>query len=305
MRLCGAMREVSLENILTDFKKQIKEAVLLNNSTIPKFSNLTNNQTDTLHKLKNSNNFIILPVDKNLGPTIINRSDYIKQALSEHLLMPDYQQLSKEEALYQTENTKKKLLEPLLFHKHSLSQAELNVFNRSFKKHHRIPIFYGMPKVHKSPLKLRPAVSCINSFNAIFSIWLDFRMKQLLHLVPSYIRDSKALLNDMKTIHIPKNAKIFTVYAMAMYTNIDTTTGVTLISNLINTNKEKIPLNFPTELFLLVLESIMNTNIFTFGDTFWHQQNRTAIGTQLTPYIRSYPSDTMKTRQSYTHSVTT
>jgi hypothetical protein len=95
------------------------------------------------------------------------------------------------------------------------------------------------------------------------------------------------------------------VYATAMYTNIDTTTGVTLISNLINTNKEKIPLNFPTELFLLVLESIMNTNIFTFGDTFWHQQNRTAIGTQLTPYIRSYPSDTMKTRQSYTHSVTT
>jgi hypothetical protein len=181
------------------------------------------------------------------------------------------------------ENTKKKLLEALLFHKHSLSQAELNFFYRSFKKHHRIPIFYGMPKVHKSPLKLRPVVSCINSFNAIIIIWLDFRMKQLLHLIPSYIKDSKALLNDLKTIHIPTNAKIFTADATAMYTNIDTTTGVTSISNLINTNKEKIPLNFPTELFLLVLESIMNTNIFTFGDTFWHQRNGTAMGTPAAP----------------------
>ncbi len=180
------------------------------------------------------------------------------------------------------EDTKKRLLEALLLHKHSLSQAELNFFNRSFKKHHHIPIFYGMPKVHKSPLKLRPVVSCV-SFNAIFSIWLDFRMKQLLHLVPSYNRDSKALLNELKTIHIPPNAKIFTADAMAMYTNIDTTTGVTSIRNLIHTNAEKNPLNFPTDLFLLVLETIINTNIFTFGDTFWHQLNGTAMGTPATP----------------------
>jgi hypothetical protein len=67
-------------------------------------------------------------------------------------------------------------------------------------------------------------------------------MKQLLHLIPSYIQDSKALLNELKTINIPPNAKIFTADATAMYINIDTTTGVTSIRNSIHANANIIPL---------------------------------------------------------------
>ncbi len=39
-------------------------------------------------------------------------------------------------------------------------------------------------------MKLRLVVSCINSFPAIFSTstWLNFKMKQLLHLIPSYVK---------------------------------------------------------------------------------------------------------------------
>jgi len=68
------------------------------------------------------------------------------------------------------EETRNKLLEAFQLHEDTpYHQLYSTFFSRSFKGHHHNPIFYSMPKVHKSPLKLRQVVSCVNSFNAIFS----------------------------------------------------------------------------------------------------------------------------------------
>jgi hypothetical protein len=90
-----------------------------------------------------------------------------------------------------------------------------------------------MPKVHKQPLNLRPMVSCVNSFPAIFSKWLDNKMKRLLHLVPSYIKDSTDLLKELQNLNIPPGAKLFTADAIAMHTNINTETGINAIENIL------------------------------------------------------------------------
>jgi len=111
-------------------------------------------------------------------------------------------------------------------YKNKLSQAEVNYYKRSVTGFHRNPIFYSMPKVHKSQLSFRPVVSCINSFPSIFSTWLDFHMKQLLEFFPSYIKDSRSLISELKTLNIPPVAKLFTVVATAMYKNIDVDTGL-------------------------------------------------------------------------------
>jgi hypothetical protein len=86
-----------------------------------------------------------------------------------------------------------------------------------------------MPKAHKSPMVLHPVVSCIKSISSVFSTWFDFRMKQLLQFVPSYLKDSASLLTELKTLNIPPNAKLFTADATGMYTNIDTVVRVSAI----------------------------------------------------------------------------
>jgi hypothetical protein len=40
-----------------------------------------------------------------------------------------------------------------------------------------------------------------------------------------------------------------------------------------------LPANYPKELVLDILESIMNNNIFMFGDTLWLQTSGTTMGT--------------------------
>jgi protein subunit release factor A len=57
-------------------------------------------------------------------------------------------------------------------------------------------------------------------------------MKDLLFLIPSYIKDSKDLLTEIKQMTLPQNAKLFTADALVMYTNIDTNTGITAFENL-------------------------------------------------------------------------
>jgi hypothetical protein len=77
-----------------------------------------------------------------------------------------------------------------------LSDSELTYFKQSLTSHYRIPIFFGLPKVHKTPVSLRPIVSTTNSLLAVFSTWLDFKMKELLPYVKSYI---KTLLQSYKS----------------------------------------------------------------------------------------------------------
>jgi hypothetical protein len=66
-----------------------------------------------------------------------------------------------------------------------------------------------------------------------------------------------------------------------MYTNIDTNTGLNAIEKFINSNRNQLPTNFPTELFLETLKLVMNNNIFTFGDSYWIQLSGTAMGTPV------------------------
>jgi hypothetical protein len=244
-----------------------------------KLSNLTPLQAKTLKELKENDSIIIKPTDKNLGPALMNREDYIKQILQEHLVSDDYLQLTQTEANYKMETLKNTLKTTIDSSLHLLSKAEVTYFKRSLQIQHHLPVFYGLPKVYKTPISLRPVVSCINSLLSVFSTWLDYKMKTLLPLIQSYTKNSTDVIQDLKNLHLPKDALIFTADAKSMYTNIDTTTGVNTFKEFLTTNSDKLQKEFPTLLFLRILEIVMRNNIFSFGETYWLQLTGTAMGT--------------------------
>jgi len=211
----------------------------------------------------------------------MDTTEYIKQALQEHLLTNTYKQLSEMEAKNRMIHLKEILKNLVATHSKSLSKPELTYFQRSLQSFHRLPIFYGLPKVHKNPVTLRPVVSTSGSLLAIFSTWLDYKMKELLPLVQSYVKNSFNTITELKNLQIPKNALLFSADATSMYTNIDTTTGISAVKDFILTNKDKIPNDFPTNLFLYILNLVMENNIFTFANTYWWQLTGTAMGTPV------------------------
>jgi hypothetical protein len=78
-------------------------------------------------------------------------------------------------------------------------------------------------------------------------------MKELLPLVQSYTKNSASTIEELKTLHIPENALLFSADATSMYTNIDTSTGIAAISDFIHSNRANISTNFPIDLFLQIL----------------------------------------------------
>jgi hypothetical protein len=229
--------------------------------------------------LKNNKDIIIKPTDKNLGPAVMDTSEYVHQILTEHLLTSDYRQLSQLETENRMDQLRKDLNNLINDNTQNISQSEITYFKRSLSSCFRLPIFYGLPKVHKTPVSLRPVVSTTNSLLAVFSTWLDFKMKALLPLIKSHIHNSIKVIQALKNIQIPENALLFLADAVSMYTSIDTHTGVSSIRDFLDSNKEQIPESFPTTLFLQILETVMNNDIFSFADTFWHQLSGTAMGT--------------------------
>jgi hypothetical protein len=176
---------ILVEDRITEFEKLLKakqqELEIKNqNSTL---LNLTSLQKSALIKLRKNSNIIIKPTDKNLGLAVMDAETYTKQILQDHLLTNNYQQLSNAEAQQRYNTVQKALKNLITSNRDTISKPELTYFQRSFKQRHRLPIFYGLPKVHKHPITLRPVVSSVNSFMSVFSNWLDFKMKELLPLV--------------------------------------------------------------------------------------------------------------------------
>jgi hypothetical protein len=66
-----------------------------------------------------------------------------------------------------------------------------------------------------------------------------------------------------------------------MYTNIDSTIGLTAIKDFLDMNKNYISQDFPKELFLQILQLVMENNIFSFSNTYWLQLTGTAMGTPV------------------------
>ena len=145
----------------------------------------------------------------------MNKTAYIRQVLTEHLLSDTYRRLTTVEAKNQMETARSTLKTLISNNQDQLSKAEVTYFQQSLKLQHRLPIFYGLPKVHKSPVTLWPVVS-INSLLAVFSNWLDYKLKELLPYIKSYIKDSSTVIKELKELAIPDNALLFSADATSL-----------------------------------------------------------------------------------------
>ncbi len=274
---------LNIEEKITEFEKilKAKQLQLIKKHKNLNLTNLTPQQRTVLNQLQCNHEVVIKPTDKNLGPAAMDVESYIRQILKEHLLTNAYKQLTLTEATERMESIKSTLKIIISANQDKLSSTEATYFQRSFKSNHRLPILYGLPKVHKTPITLRPVVSSVNSFLSIFSNWLDFRMKQLLPYVKSHIKNSIDVIKDLKNLNLPKNALLFSADAKSMYTNIDTATGIQSVKEFIQCNQDFIPADFPSSLFLQVLQTVMENNIFSFENTTWLQLSGTAMGTPV------------------------
>jgi hypothetical protein len=142
--------------------------------------------------------------------------------------------------------------------------------------------FYILPKVHKTPWKTRPVISQSGCLLENLSKWLDSELQRVVHLCPSYFKDSWELLDLLKSLDtLPEDAYIFSADAVGMYSNIDTDLGLSTMKKWFELHRHELPPGFDPDAILRGLELVMRNNVFEFGNTLWLQLVGTAMGTSV------------------------
>lgn len=245
-------------------------------------SNLLSHQRKALSYLRTQTDLLIVQCDKNLGPAVIERDEYIKLAFKDHLNdNRTYERLTPTRARSYHQRIKRLLKQWMKKHKKVISRNEKRFLLTNIEANvDPFATFYMTMKVHKTPLKTRPIVSCSGTLLESLGVWVDSKLQIAAKKQPSYFKSSFDLKKELVELEIPENALLFTADAESMYTNIPTDRALNFIGKYLKENEFP---DIPVEALMTALRLVMKHNIFTFGDTTWLQTTGTAMGTPPAP----------------------
>lgn len=248
------------------------------------YSNLLPHQEYILDQLKQRHDLLVVQCDKNLGPALITRKQYIALAFRDHLSDSDtYHYVAPSYRIFHINRIKILIQQFIDYFGKVLNSKERKFLRRSLQNNNTpLAVFYTTMKIHKTPMKTRPIVSCSGSLLYPLGLWVNSILQKIAIKQRSYFKSSLELKDSLLSLEIPPGARLFTADAVSMYTNIPTSDALRLIERYLQDNATLFP-DIPIEALLSGLEIVMYNNLFDFGDTCWHQVSGTAMGTPPAP----------------------
>jgi hypothetical protein len=246
--------------------------------------NLLRHQRFALESLRSQKDFLVVQCDKNLGPAVIEREEYIRLAFRDHLSdASTYRYLDTASVAHTRHRLFSLLRQWLVRYRMSLSKAERTFLTRLESQClDPFPYFYLTMKVHKTPLKTRPIVSCTGSLLYGLGVWVDDKLQKIARLQKTYFKSSYDLKKELVDLPLPSTARLFTSDAISMYTNINTDAALREIARYLRRNPALCS-DIPIEALLAALTLVMKNNVIQFGDTHWLQLQGAAMGTPPAP----------------------
>ena len=244
--------------------------------------NLTREQREAFKSLRPRKDMIIKPADKGSGVVVMDRQQYIDEAMRQLTNRTDYETLDSDS----TGNFCKEIQETL---------DDMRDNNHLSKKAHkflsptdcRTARFYLLPKVHKPGNLGRPIISGNGSPTEHISLFVDSFLKPLVPRISSYIHDTPDFLRIILGIQhqVPSTAIIGTFDVSSLYTNIPHDEGIDACS------KDFTPI---TDIVTL-MNHVLTKNNFTFLDKHYLQVHGTDGNTYSAIYGLSLYGQTRRT----------
>lgn len=252
----------------------------INEYTFPrkKRSNLDTTQRRMLKELLERNDLTVAAADKNLGPCVLTTDQYRDLCL-DHLNKGNYDLVDKtvDEIAASLRTQAIDFAGWIEGMKPELGRDMQTKIITAYNDDRSVNLMYGLPKIHKKTLAIRPIISNSRGILSGVSKWLDHYLQPYLTQLDSYLRDSDALIETLAgTVHDVFH-RFYTYDVVSMYTNIDTEKALELIESYLETRCSY------CVVLIEGLRLVMENNYFTFDGTLYHQKNGTAMGTAVAP----------------------
>jgi hypothetical protein len=221
---------------------------------------------------KNNNKLILKPADKG-GATVLMSDFFYKLKMTE--------MLSNSTSCFQTIDTDPTTRLSQEVHASLLSMHNKGLINSDLyemlkpNEKARCPSLYGLPKIHKPIIALRPIVSGNNHVTEPTSIFVDYLLQPYAIRGDFYLQDSTALLNILSEMILPSNDPnllIFNLDVVGMYTNIPLDEASLSVNEVISENPSLLTrgkITYSRNLVNKLVKLTLHNNYFQFNNIFF------------------------------------
>ena len=186
----------------------------------PPEPNITKEMRDALKSLKEDESIMVLPADKGHASVLMDTDTY-RAKMSTLIENGPYQLLNKDP----TDCLTHKLSEKLLTLKRSGYLPEA-VYNKIKPRRKQPPRIYGLPKIHKANVPLRPIVSCVNTLACDLSAFLANILSPLTGKSEYTVTSSAHFVSTVSYETILENEIMISFDIESLFTNVPIDTAV-------------------------------------------------------------------------------
>ena len=235
---------------------------------------------DALKHLKEDQTSMVLPADKGRVSVVMDTDTYHTK-MSSLIENGPYQLLNKDP----TDRLTRKLSEKLLTLKRSghLSEA---VYKKIRPRHKQPPRIYGLSKIHKADVPLRPIVSCINTFAYDLSAYLAYILSPLTGNSEFTVTNSAHFVSTINSETILGNEIMVSFDVESLFTNVPIDAAVqATLQKLENdpTLADRTTLT-PAQIADL-LSFVLRSTYFQYNGSIYEQQEGAAMGSPVSAVI--------------------
>lgn len=164
----------------------------------------------------------------------------------------------------------------------------ISVFNSNYRylihMNPCTPRLYGLPKIHKPNIPIRPVVSFIDSPVSKLSSWLCNILPSLTSFEnPRSIKNSKMLTDKIKDLVVPDTAILISFDVKNLFPSVPPTDCLSLVNERLLQNHTLDP-TIVRDICSLV-DLVLQQNFFKFNDLFYEQKAGLAMGSNLSPLM--------------------
>ncbi|KAG8224978.1 hypothetical protein J437_LFUL003356, partial [Ladona fulva] len=186
----------------------------------PPRSNIKRAERTAITNLRNNPDILALPADKGNATVIIRSEDYHKKIL-DILTDPSYAELKKDPTdsiLRKTSALIRKSSIPTELHKTLLPQAPVP------------PRLYGLPKIHKQDIPLRPIISGIDSPTYHLARYLSKLLAPHIGKSPHHVKNSKDFIEKIRQYRLSPNDLLVSFDVISLFTRVPVDDTIQLLT---------------------------------------------------------------------------
>ena len=216
-KACSTLEQNRAEELRAEIRGALRKTHLTR-------SYINREEIQALAELKRDSSKVIIPADKGVALVVMDKPDYIIKA--QNLL--EEKKTYKEIPTDPTNKLKTKLINLL-----KKIKADGGIEDQLYKKMYPTgavaPKFYGLPKIHKGDIPLRPIVSSRGSISYEVAKELARILRPLIGKSPHHIKNTGDFVQQVRGITLKPTECITSYDVSALFTSVPIEPAITII----------------------------------------------------------------------------